>query len=392
MTTAIGETRTWAQILALYRNPKTSRSIFELLVTAVPFVILWALMWAALGVGYWLCLLLALPASCFLMRLFMIQHDCGHRACFRRRATNDWIGRVIGVVTLTPYSFWLRGHALHHANAGNLDHRGSGDIITLTADEYLTQTRFQRLVYRAYRNPLVMFGLIPTYLFVLHYRLPIGMMRSGRQPWVSTMGTNAAIAGIVYLLVWLMGVGPFLLVQAPVVVMSATIAVWFFYVQHQFEDTLWAHDGDWNFHEAALKGSSHYELPPALAWFTGNIGVHHVHHLSSRIPFYRLPEVLRDHPQLMSLGRLTFLQSLRCATLALWDDRQKRLISFRELRTGPASRPRPLKETIKSKPSGLPDNGQSRSSLSDLLAGSQGDRARQARLRLSPSTVNTNTS
>ena len=340
MTTAIGETRTWAQILALYRTPKTSRSIFELLVTAVPFVILWALMWAALGVGYWLCLLLALPTSCFLMRLFMIQHDCGHGSCFRRRATNDCIGRVIGVVTLTPYSFWLRAHALHHANAGNLDHRGSGDIITLTADEYLTQTRLQRLVYRAYRNPLVMFGLIPTYLFVLHYRLPIGMMRSGRQPWVSTMGTNAAIAGIVYLLVWLMGVGPFLLVQAPVVVLSATIAVWFFYVQHQFEDTLWAHDGDWNFHEAALNGSSHYELPPALAWFTGNIGVHHVHHLSSRIPFYRLPEVLRDHPQLASLGRLTFLQSLRCATLALWDERQKRLISFRELRAGPAALPR----------------------------------------------------
>src|ERR1700733_10762003 len=305
MTFALGEARTWGQILGPYRTPDLSRSIFELLVTAAPFVMLWALMWAALGVGYWLCLLLALPTACFLMRLFMIQHDCGHGACFRRRATNDWVGRVIGVVTLTPYSFWLRAHALHHANAGNLDHRGSGDIITQTVDEYLTQTRVQRLVYRAYRSSLVMFGLIPTYLFVLHYRLPIGMMRSGRQPWVSTMGTNAAIAGVVSLLIWLMGVGPFLLVQAPVVVMSATIAVWFFYVQHQFEDTLWAHDSEWNFHEAALNGSSHYELPAALAWFTGNIGVHHVHHLSSRIPFYRLPAVLRDHPQLASRGRLT---------------------------------------------------------------------------------------
>jgi omega-6 fatty acid desaturase (delta-12 desaturase) len=333
MTFAFGEARTWAQTLGPHRTPDVSRSIFELLVTAAPFVLLWASMWAALGVGYWLCLLLALPTACFLMRLFMIQHDCGHGACFRRRATNDGVGRVIGVVTLTPYSFWLRAHALHHANAGNLDHRGSGDIITLTADEYLTQTRFQRLVYRAYRNPLVMFGLIPTYLFVLHYRLPFGMMRSGWEPWISTMGTNAAIVGVVSLLVWLMGVGPFLLVEAPVVVVSATIAVWFFYVQHQFEDTLWAHDGDWSFHEAALNGSSHYELPPALAWFTGNIGVHHVHHLSSRIPFYRLPEVLRDHPQLASLGRLTFLQSLRCASLAIWDERQKRLISFRELRT-----------------------------------------------------------
>lgn len=240
---------------------------------------------------------------------------------------------MIGVVTLTPYGFWLRAHALHHSNVGNLDHRGSGDIVTLTTDEYLAQSGFQRLIYRAYRNPLVMFGLIPTYLFVLHYRFPVGMMGSGRKPWLSTMGTNAAVAGVAFLLIWLMGIGPFLLVEGPVVVVSATIAVWFFYVQHQFEDTLWAHDGEWSFHGAALNSSSHYELPSALAWFTGNIGVHHVHHLCSRIPFYRLSEVLRDHPQLVTCGRMTFLQSLRCASLAVWDERQKRLISFRELRT-----------------------------------------------------------
>jgi acyl-lipid omega-6 desaturase (Delta-12 desaturase) len=330
MRTAIGETGTWAHILSPYRTPQTSRTIFELLVTAAPFVILWALMWAALGIGYWLCLLLAFPTACFLMRLFMIQHDCGHGACFGRRATNDWVGRIIGVVTLTPYGFWLRAHALHHANAGNLDHRGSGDIITLTTDEYNALGRLHRLAYRFYRNPAVMFGLIPTYLFVLHYRLPIGLMHAGRQPWISTMGTNVAIAAVVSLLVKAMGIWPFLLVQGPVVVVSASIAVWFFYVQHQFEDTLWLHDGDWSFHEAALLGSSHYELPRALAWFTGNIGVHHVHHLSSRIPFYRLPEVLRDHPELVGVGRLTFVQSFKCATLALWDEKQKRLVSFLE--------------------------------------------------------------
>jgi len=331
MTSDPEDARAWPHILRPYRTPRVARGIFELLATAVPFAALWALMWASLGVGYWLVLLLAMPTACFLMRLFMIQHDCGHGACFKGRLANDWVGRVIGVVTLTPYGFWLRTHALHHANAGNLDHRGSGDIITRTSDEYLAQSRFQRLAYRLYRSPFVMFGLIPTYLFVIHHRLPVGFMRSGYAPWLSTMGTNAAIAAIVALLVWLIGLGPFLLVQAPVVVTSATIAVWFFYVQHQFEDTLWAHDGDWSFHEAALNGSSHYELPPALAWFTGNIGVHHVHHLSSRIPFYRLPEVLRDHPQLASLGRLTFLQSLRAARLALWDEREGRLISFRDL-------------------------------------------------------------
>jgi omega-6 fatty acid desaturase (delta-12 desaturase) len=331
MTSTPGEANRWARVLRAYQTPTFSRSGFELLVTAAPFALLWSLMWAALGISYWLCILLALPTSCFLIRLFMIQHDCGHGACFRRRATNDWVGRVLGVVTLTPYGFWLRAHALHHANAGNLDHRGSGDILTLTSEEYLARTRFQRLVYRLYRNPIVMFGLIPTYLFVLHYRLPVGLMRSGCGPWVSTMGTNVAIAGVVFLLIQLIGASAFFLVQAPLVVVSATIAVWFFYVQHQFEDTLWTRDGEWSFHEAALNGSSHYELPPALAWFTGNIGVHHVHHLSSRIPFYRLGEVLRDHPQLASQGRLTFLQSLRCASLALWDEKQKRLISFREL-------------------------------------------------------------
>jgi len=332
MEFVVGGARAWSQILAPYRTPRSSRSVFELLVTALPFVMLWAAMWAALSVGYWLCLLLALPTACFLMRLFMIQHDCGHGACFKRRATNDWVGRVLGVMTWTPYGFWLRAHALHHANAGNLERRGHGDIFTMTTDEYFAQTRFQRFVYRLYRNPLVMFGLIPTYLFVLHYRVPFGLMRAGWQPWLSVMGTNAAIAGVAALLVWLMGLGPFLLVQSPVVVLSASIAVWFFYVQHQYEDTLWAHEDDWSFHEAALKGSSHYELPPVLAWFTGYIGVHHVHHLCSRIPFYRLPEVLRDHPQLAALGRLTLLQSLRCATLALWDETGERLISFRELR------------------------------------------------------------
>jgi len=330
--------QSWIQLLGRYREADVSRSLFELMVTAAPFAALWALMWAALGVGYWLSLLLALPAACFLMRLFMIQHDCGHGACFKRRSTNDWVGRIIGVATLTPYEFWRRAHAAHHANAGNLDHRGMGDIITLTKNEYCALSSSGRILYRLYRNPFVMFGLIPTYLFVLHYRFPFGAMRSGIVPWLSTMGTNVAVAGAAGLMIRLVGLGPFLLVQSPIVVASGTIAVWFFYVQHQFEETLWARDRDWSFHEAALHGSSHYELPPAIAWFTGNIGVHHVHHLSCRIPFYRLSQVLRDYPQLASVGRITFLRSLKCAALALWDEDQHRLISFRELRVDRSAR------------------------------------------------------
>ncbi|SHF48832.1 omega-6 fatty acid desaturase (delta-12 desaturase) [Kaistia soli DSM 19436] len=319
--------------LARYRAPSLRRSLFELSITAVPLVLLWALMWSLLSVSYWLSLLLAVPAAAFLMRLFMLQHDCGHGALFANRAANDWVGRSIGVVTLTPYGFWRRTHAVHHAAVGNLDKRGIGDIETLTVAEYAALTPGARRRYRIYRHPLVIFGLVPAYLFLLHYRLPVGLMRAGKAPWISTMGTNAAIAALVLGLIWLVGLGPFVLIQGPVILIAASIAMWFFYVQHQFEDTRWVHATGWDFQEAALQGSSHYELPSALAWFTGNIGVHHVHHLSSRIPFYRLSEVMADHPELAGIGRLTFRESFRCANLALWDEEEQKLISFKHFET-----------------------------------------------------------
>ena len=222
----------------------------------------------------------------------------------------------------------------HHATLGNLEYRGGGDIITLTANEYLALSLGRRLGYRLYRNPLVMFGIMPAYLFLVHHCLPLGLMRAGWEPWLSAMGTNVAIAAVVMTMIWLVGIGQFLLAEGPVVLIAASLAVWFFYIQHQFEDTRWRREGDWNIHDAALHGSSHYELPPILAWFTGNIGVHRLHHLCSRIPFYRLGQILREHPEFADVGRrLTFVQSLRCATLALWDEEQARLISFQELRT-----------------------------------------------------------
>jgi acyl-lipid omega-6 desaturase (Delta-12 desaturase) len=323
--------RSEVPVLTGYREPSFGRSLFELVVTAVPFALLWTLMWVAVDAGYWPCLLLAVPAAGFLVRLFMIQHDCGHGSFFRHRLANDWVGRAIGVLTLTPYGFWRRAHALHHANSGNLDRRGIGDIDTLTVREYLSLSRWGRLRYRLYRHPIVMFGFGPAYLFVLKHRLPIGLMRSGWQPWLSTMATNVAIAILVATMISLIGAGPFLLVHLPIALLAASIGVWLFYVQHQFEETFWADDQGWNFHEAALKGSSHYDLPGVLRWFTANIGVHHVHHLCSRIPYYRLPRVMRDHPQLAAVGRLTLRQSLKCVRMVLWDERRRRLISFREL-------------------------------------------------------------
>ena len=324
--------RDLTQTLARYRVPSLRRSIGEIAITAVPLVLLWFLIWASLDLGYWLCLLLAVPAAGFLVRLFMIQHDCGHGAFFHRRSTNDWVGRVIGVVTLTPYDFWRRKHALHHSTSGNLDRRGMGDIDTLTVHEYLARSRWGRLRYRIYRHPLVMFGLGPAYLFLLEHRLPVGLMRNGWMPWFSTMATNVAIATFAATMIWLIGIGAFLLVHLPIMLLAASVGVWLFYVQHQFENTVWAHDQAWNLQDVALHGSSHYALPSLLRWFTANIGVHHVHHLCSRIPYYRLPLVLRDHPKLDDIGRLTLLQSINCVRLVLWDEGRQRLVSFEEMR------------------------------------------------------------
>jgi acyl-lipid omega-6 desaturase (Delta-12 desaturase) len=322
----------WARRLAPYRQPSRARAIIELVITAGPLVLLWIAMWAALYFGYWIGLLLIVPAAGVLVRMFMIQHDCGHGSFFRHRLANDWVGRVIGVLTLTPYDFWRSTHAEHHAHSGNLDRRGMGDIDTLTVREYLALSRLGRLRYRAYRHPLVMFGLGPAYLFLLQHRLPVGMMRGGWAPWLSTMGTNAAIAAAAAIVIWFVGIGPFLLIHLPITVIGASIGVWLFYVQHQFEDTFWIAERGWNQHEAALHGSSHYDLPAILRWFTANIGVHHVHHLCSRIPYYRLPRVLRDHPELADVGRLTLGDSFRCVRLVLWDENRRRLVSFREAR------------------------------------------------------------
>ncbi len=325
--------RALAQSLARYRQPNHGRSVFELLITIVPLILLWLLMWLSLHLGYGLYLLLSVPAAAFLVRLFMIQHDCGHGSFFRHRLLNDWVGRAIGVITLTPYDFWRRAHGIHHATSGNLDLRGIGDIDTLTVREYLALSRWRRLRYRLYRHPIVMFGIGPTYLFILQHRLPFGLMREGWGPWISTMATNGAIALIVAGMMWWIGVGPFLLVHLPITVVGGAVGVWLFYVQHQFEHTVWSETPGWNFPNAALYGSSHYDLPAVLRWFTANIGVHHIHHLCSRIPFYRLPLALRHHPDLANVGRITLAQSFACVRLVLWDETAHRLITFRELRT-----------------------------------------------------------
>lgn len=298
----------------------------------MPLAVLWALMAWSLDYGYWITLLLAVPTAGLVVRLFMIQHDCGHGAFFRSRRLNDMLGRVIGVFTLTPYEHWRKAHAIHHATSGNLSRRGVGDVDLLTVREYLALSRWKRLGYRLYRNPIVFFGIGPTYLFVLKHRLPLPMLRGGRRSLFSVLWTNLAIAAVIALAMTLFGVAEFLLVQIPVTMLASSIGVWLFFIQHQYEHTYWEADGNWSFHEAALRGSSHYDLPGILRWFTANIGIHHVHHLCSRIPNYRLRECLRDNPALRDVGRLTLFESLKCVRLTLWDEESKRLVGFRHLR------------------------------------------------------------
>jgi len=321
-----------AQRLARYRRPSGARGLMEMAITVVPLAGLCFLAWEALTHHIWWGLALIPLAAGFLMRLFMIQHDCGHGAFLPGKRLNDWLGRAIGVLTLTPYDYWQRAHAIHHATSGALDRRTIGGIDTLTVAEYRALSPWRRLGYRLYRHPLVMFGFGPAFVFLIQHRLPVGMWRDGWRPWVSTMVTNVCAAGLIIGLALMCGVLPFLLIYLPVVAMAASMGVWLFFVQHQFEETYWARDGAWEFHEAAFHGSSHYDLPAPLRWLTANIGVHHVHHLSSRIPYYRLGQVMRDEPSLRQAGRLTLWRSLGCVSLALWDDTTRRLISFRQMR------------------------------------------------------------
>ena len=327
------EPRAWRKILTAYQQPSHGRSILEIVLSAAPLLAIWTVAWVAAIFGlWWLALLLSIPAAGFLVRLFMVQHDCSHQSFFRNPAANDWTGRLIGVLTMTPYFCWRRSHAIHHATSGDLDRRGLGDINTLTVAEYRALPLVKRIGYRMYRNPIVLFIIGPAWVFVIEQRVPMGLMREGWKPWLSAMGTNLAIACLITLAILLGGWKGLLLIHLPTILLAASIGVWLFYVQHQFEGSYWARKGEWDQTHAALHGSSHYDLPEPLRWMTANIGVHHVHHVNSRIPYYRLTKVLKDHPELREVSRLGLLDSFKTVSLSLWDEGSRKLISFGEAR------------------------------------------------------------
>jgi len=315
-----------------YKGADPGRSIVQLIVTAVPFFVLTTILFVAVASEFWPALVLTVPAGVFLVRLFIIQHDCGHGSYFRTRRANDTLGRLLSVLTLTPYTFWKKAHAMHHATSGNLDKRGFGDIDTLTVAEYGALSPFKRLIYRIYRHPLVLFVFGMPYHFIIGQRIPFWMPFAFAKVWRSVLLSDLALVVVYGGLIALLGLQTVLIVVLPTVIVAAWIGGWMFFIQHQFSDTHWASDADWNFHSAAILGSSYYVLPGMLQWLTGYIGIHHIHHLCGTIPFYRLKDCLDSSPELQGMSRLTFRESLRSVRLALWDEGSHKLIGFGDLK------------------------------------------------------------
>jgi acyl-lipid omega-6 desaturase (Delta-12 desaturase) len=320
----------WRDALAPYTRSRRVRSMVDLATSVAPYLGLSALMYLALDVSYLLVLALAIPAAGFLLRTFIMFHDCAHGSFLRTKRANCWLGTALGLLVFQPFVSWRHEHAVHHASSGDLDRRGVGDVATLTVAEYAALPWRGRLAYRLFRNPLVMFGLGPIWALMLRPRL----ISRGARPRTrrSVMLTNVALAAIVGTLCWLLGWREYLLVQMPTALLAGSAGIWLFYVQHQFEGTYWERAEDWNYGDAALQGSSYLKLPKLLEFFTGNIGLHHVHHLSARIPNYNLHRAHEEVPIFREVPTITLWDGLRAVRLKLWDERRHRLVTFAEAR------------------------------------------------------------
>jgi omega-6 fatty acid desaturase (delta-12 desaturase) len=314
-----------------YRQPNRLKSNWQIFNSLLPFCGLWYLMYLSLSWSYWLTLVLAVPTAGFLVRLFIIQHDCGHHSFFRSRRANDLVGRFFGLLTLTPYDLWQRSHSRHHASSGDLSHRGHGDVWILTVDEYRSRSCLGRLQYRLYRNPLFMFLIGPSLLFILCQRFTYSIPRAWCRERKSVHLTNLGILAVVGIAWCTIGLPTFFLIHLPVVILGAAIGSWLFYVQHQYERAYWQPHDNWDFFCSAFEGSSYYRLPRVLQWFTGNIGFHHIHHLESRIPNYNLATCYSVVPELRQAVTLGLLDSVKCTRLKLWDERLQRMVTFGEV-------------------------------------------------------------
>jgi omega-6 fatty acid desaturase (delta-12 desaturase) len=324
----------WKKIVVQYQEPSLPRATWQIINTFVPYIALWWLMYLCMRepvrtVDYWLTLGFAILAAGFMIRAFIITHDCGHGSYFKSKNANAFWGFLSGVVTLTPFYHWRWEHSLHHASSGDLDRRGTGDVWTMTVQEYLESSRWKRFAYRLARNPVVLFVIAPLFLFMIQQRF--SSAKANRRERLSVWWMNLALLGVAVGMSMLFGWKTYLVLQVLVMGVAGSVGVWLFYVQHQFDGVYWARGDEWDYTSAALEGSSFYKLPKILQWFSGNIGYHHIHHLSSRIPNYNLERCHNSHPLFQSVKPVTLLSSFKSFTFRLWDEQRKRLITYRQL-------------------------------------------------------------
>jgi omega-6 fatty acid desaturase (delta-12 desaturase) len=327
--TNANDPKLWRKIVNKYQNPDTRKSIWQLTNTLVLYAVLWAVMIFSLNWSYWITLLLAIPTGGMAVRLFIIFHDCGHGSFFKSSKANHRVGSIIGVLVFTPYFYWRQSHAIHHATAGNLDKRGTGDVWTMTVEEYLAASKWKRFSYRVYRNPFMMFVIGPVFMFLISQRIPSYPYKKREKN--SVHWTNLGIVIFVTVMSLFIGFKNFWLIQLPVIWIASSVGVWLFYVQHQFEGVYWERAKEWDFVKAGLEGSSFYKLPKVLQWFTGNIGFHHIHHLSPKIPNYKLEKCHRENP-IFQVTPVDILRSLKALSYRLWDEHAGKLVHYRYLK------------------------------------------------------------
>lgn len=314
--------------VAPFAKTDHSASIKQILNTIVPMIILWYVGYLTLSISYWVTLPILIVTGGFLVRTFIIFHDCCHQSFFKSRKANNILGTITGVLTLVPYEQWKNSHNTHHATSSNLDKRGTGDMWLLTVDEYKEASKWTRLKYRIYRHPVMMLGIGPIAVFMIQYRLNVkGAKRKER---INTHVTNLSIVGLYTILGLIIGWQTLFIMQFPVFLVSGMLGIWLFYVQHQFEDSYFEHDDEWSFVQAAVEGSSYYKLPKVLQWISGNIGFHHVHHLSPRVPNYHLEKAHEAAPPLQKATTITLATSFKSLRYRLWDEQSKRFVSFKQ--------------------------------------------------------------
>lgn len=316
----------WRQAIAPFERPSVARSVWQLANTVIPFFLAWYLAYLSLSISYLLTLALSVVAAGFMVRIFILFHDCCHGSFFPSRTANDIVGTLTGILTFSPYRQWRYSHNVHHATSGNLDKHGLGDIWTVTVEEYLAFSPLTRLGYRLYRNPIIMFGIGPAFIFLIQYRF--NRRDAGMKERLNTYIINAGIVVVVSVLCWAIGWQAFLAVQIPTFLIAGAAGVWLFYVQHQFEGAYFENQENWDYFQAALQGSSFYRLPKVLQWFTGSIGYHHIHHLSPRVPNYLLEKAHEENEIFQAIEPVTLWTSLRSLRFRIWDEDRKKLVSF----------------------------------------------------------------